>query len=214
MTNTTARRMGLGFKIVFLGLVLIAGVVNLQPWLGMGAAIAAKVTVIPFQLTLQKLPFVGACFAMVFGAIGSLIGGCFWAAIQLAQISPLLADNEAFISEYGQVGLNAMAQLSKARAVAYVVEVCALWLYYPPYGNGLQDFWMDFFHWDVYLFDWENLGIIVVTLLAFEGAILMLMKVWMMLEGASKRQYLAAYESEDDARRPYLDAYESEDDAG
>lgn len=165
------------FWFIFGGLALVAAVVNIQPWMSVGEYIAQEVTIIPGQLLIQRLPIVGGWLALMFGALGRVIGGILWGAVQLVQVAPIIGSYPWFMA--GSAGKrDFLIDLKKYRVIAYVLEVAALFLHYPPYGEGWTDFAADMGVWDNYLWNWQEIGLIVITMLAFEAVVAFTLKAW------------------------------------
>ncbi len=174
------------FFVIFGGVLFVSASLNIQPWIKLGSTIAQEITILPGQSLLEAIPFVGGWIKMLLGSLGSLIGVLLWAWCQIVQVAPLIVNSPNVLRALPNASREWLKDLKKYRTGAYLVEVSAMFLAFPPYGNGFEDFWFDFGKWDWFLIDWKNAMLIIVSLLAFEATVIFILKAYRGLQGSKR----------------------------
>ena len=144
------------FRLILGGCIFFTAVLNMQGWLVVGEWANNAISVIPGLGLLSQIPFIGGWFQLLVGALGAVIGVCLWAAVQWAQIAPML---------YGENN-----RLQEFRTWAYVLEILVCFAWFSPYEGGYQVFWEDLWAGalDLDLFIWPNIGMACLSIILFE----------------------------------------------
>lgn len=154
-------------KVVVGGVCLSLVLLNLQPWLEVGASLSTQIRIIPFLGLLVEIPWVGGWFLLASKALAQILAVLLWAFVQMIQVVPLLHQ-----MQYLRLRPALLERAESLRWVAYCVEVAVCFLRFPPYQGGVEAFVLDAPHWQLYLIDWWQFALLIVAIAAFEAIVL------------------------------------------
>lgn len=167
MTSTTPKRKVdfLDKKIVVRAMQVGAGIMLIfqaQPWLRVGSRMAENI---------ERVPFVGAFIDV------PILGDIIWFLQNQSLMVDFLGIFLCLMCVYFQLLPWDLKRRRKAvpswawsaLALSYSVEILATFAYYPPYGNGIEDFIFDWAAWDPYLVHIGQLALGALSIVGMEA---------------------------------------------
>ena len=207
-TGCFGRLIKFGFVLLLGGALYTAATHNMQPWFSIGADMINGYDVIPtFGLDRVVVigGLIKWLSNQTESVLGAIIGGMIWAFTQFLQIFPLCIDNPEFLQDFIKASSQRRYQIAndgswvdsmrqkynsqpqdwwtaiKLLALAsYAVEIVVAFWRYPPYAGGPDALLYDLANGqysNLYL-DWNNLGLMLVTIFAMETVMLVGILIW------------------------------------
>lgn len=153
--------------------------INWQPWLSAGYDLATFIVRIPFLGFLMDAQFgIGWFFTGLFSKLGDVTGLTLWIVCTLIQSLPIA---------FAITGHEMSQDVWMIYGGSYLVEIAVNFAYYPPYGDGIPDFVADFFRWDWYLIEWHQLGMMLLSILVFEGLLAIFATLYFAAKSRNRR---------------------------
>lgn len=154
--------------LITLGAIIVI-VLNIQPFTELGNNISQEIETIPLIDTISSFPILGKLFGGFIENLlrwflfsrGDLISLAMWGVVNYLELLHLFFDGNLWLS-----------------IAAYIFEFVVNLFKYEIYGSGYEDFFKDFWWWNLEDWNWFQLMMMIVSIFGGEIGLGVLKNMW------------------------------------